>query len=264
MNNLCARQNTLESGRYPSSPRGNSRCAVMVPVAERIEPACEKGLRELERRGYHVRRGVGFAAIDEGRSQMATMALAAGYEETMWINSDIEFHAEDVDRLRSHRLPIVCGLYPKKGRREVACHLMPDTQQIVFGEEGGLLEIVYAATGFLLVRREAYAEIQQQLHLPWCNERWGNPMIPFFQPMVRPDGEGSWYLAEDYAFCERARQCGHKIMADTTIRLKHHGNYGYGWEDAGIDRPRHTTFRFNVSGAEAAAVEDPAGSAVSC
>jgi hypothetical protein len=53
-----------------------------------------------------------------------------------------------------------------------------------------------------------------------------------------------WYMSEDYSFCERARQCGYKIMADTSIRLWHIGAYRYGWEDAGQDRPRHDSFLF--------------------
>jgi hypothetical protein len=44
-------------------------------------------------------------------------------------------------------------------------------------------------------------------------------MIPFFQPQVIPDGNGHWYLAEDHSFCYRARQCGFRVMADTTIRM---------------------------------------------
>ena len=62
-----------------------SKCLVLVPVATRIEPACEAALAELARRGYTVRRVYGYAAIDQARSDMATDALADGFEETMWI-----------------------------------------------------------------------------------------------------------------------------------------------------------------------------------
>jgi hypothetical protein len=116
---------------------------------------------------------------------------------------------------------------------------------MVFGKDGGLTEILYAGAGFLLVRREVYMTVQQRLQLPMCNERFKIPLIPFFHPMLRPCEEGHWYLAEDYAFCERARQCGFKIMADTTIRLWHIGNHAYGWEDAGMDRERFETFTLN-------------------
>jgi hypothetical protein len=120
--------------------------------------------------------------------------------------------------------------------------------------------------------------MQECLDLPACNHRFGKPIVPYFQPMVvaeqdadRPPGAStrlelargtvpycsadsaklgrspSWYLPEDYAFCERARRCGYQIMADTAIRLWHHGSYGYTWEDAGNDKPRYETFYFNVA-----------------
>ena len=172
----------------------NSRCVVLVPVGGHIEPACESGLQELERRGYCVRRVRGDSAIDQGRNQMATDALADGFEETMWIDSDVGFQPEDVDRLRSHRLPVACGIYPKKGQRELACHVLPGTQKLVFGQEGGLVEILYAATGFLLVRRDAYEQIRRHFRLPSCNDRWGRPMVPFFSPWLCRTlmGTGTW------------------------------------------------------------------------
>ena len=82
-------------------------------------------------------------------------------------------------------------------------------------------------------------------------------MVPFFQPMVLTSEAGPWYLAEDYAFWERARQCGFKIMADTSIRLWHIGEYAYGWEDAGAERRRNASFVFLV-----AAEKKPAPAAI--
>ncbi|MDA1052535.1 MAG: sulfotransferase [Planctomycetota bacterium] len=229
-----------------------ARCVVLVPIGGTIVPQCEEALAELERRGYPVRRVRGYSAIDQGRNQMATDALADGFDETMWIDSDVGFDPNDVERLRRHEVPIVCGIYPQKGRRVLACHVMPGTEKLVFGDEGGLAEILYAGTGFLLVRRDAYETIRRKLHLPLCNERFGGrPMLPFFQPLSHPDTEGSetgghWYLAEDFAFCERARQAGFKIFADTRVRLMHYGNYGYSWEDAGMELQRYRTFHFHT------------------
>ncbi len=71
-------------------------------------------------------------------------------------------------------------------------------------------------------------------------------MVPFFQPMLKPEPEGHWYLGEDFAFCERARQCGFQIMADTSIRLRHYGTYGYTWEDAGSELPRYGNYTIHV------------------
>jgi hypothetical protein len=226
----------------PMDPR---RCVILVPFATSIIPPCERALEELERRGYPVRRVGGYAAIDQGRNQMSTDALLDGFEETMWIDADVDFHPDAIDRLRAHRLPIVAGIYPQKGKRALASHVMPGAPKMVFGKDGGLVEILYAGAGFLLVRREVYLTVQERLQLPMCNERFKIPLVPFFYPMLRPCEDGHWYLAEDYAFCERARQCGIKIMADTTIRLWHIGNHAYGWEDAGMERERFDTFTLN-------------------
>jgi hypothetical protein len=230
--------------RDPLDPK---RCVVLVPFNGFIHPECEDALKELERRGYAVRRVGGYAAIDQGRNQMVTDALMAGFEETLWIDSDVGFHPDEVERLRSHPEAIVTGIYPQKGKRALASHIVPGTPNLTFGEGGGLIELLYAATGFMLIRREAYLGIQRHLQLPTCNERFGHAMIPFFLPLIRKIDDGHWYLAEDYSFCERARQSGFKIWADTRIRLWHVGWYRYGWEDAGIERPRFNSFTLNFS-----------------
>lgn len=236
------RQPGWRAARVSSDPKDPRKCVVLVPYTGHIDQHCDDALKELERRGYPVRRVPGYAAIDQGRNQLATDALLNGFEETMWIDSDIGFHPDSVDRLRSHRLPMVCGIYAQKGKRAIACHIMPGTPNLVFGRDGGLQEILYAGAGFLHVRREVYLTVQQRLALPMCNERFRRPMIPFFLPTTQPFDDGYWYLAEDYSFCQRVYDCGYTIMADTTIRLWHFGTYGYGWEDSGVGRDRHAAF----------------------
>jgi hypothetical protein len=243
------RRPSYEEARADLDP---TRCVVLVPIGGSVVPACEEALAELERRGYQVRRVRGYSAIDQGRNQMATDAMADGFDETMWIDSDVGFDPDDIERLRQHNVPIVCGIYPQKGRRVLACHVLAGTEKLIFGDEGGLTEILYAGTGFLLVRREAYETIQRELQLPLCNERFGGrPMVPYFQPMSHPETvesevSGHWYLAEDFAFCQRARQAGFTICADTRVRLMHYGNYGYSWEDAGMELQRYRTFHFHT------------------
>jgi hypothetical protein len=232
--------------RRSTSPLDPAKCVVLVPFTGYIFPPCEQGLRELERRGYQVRRVGGFAAIDQGRNVLATEALIDGFEETMWIDSDVEFHPDAVNQLRAHGLPISCGVYAQKRRRAVAIHVLPGTPKLVFGPGGGLIEILYAATGFLHVRREVYLKVQHRLRLPVANQRFGAPMIPFFHPMLHPIEDGTWYLAEDYAFSQRVREGGFKIVADTSIRLWHIGTYPFGWEDAGFEPERSASFTLHL------------------
>ena len=205
----------------------------------------------MERRGYPVWRVRGYAAIDAARNQMASDALAQGFDELMWIDADVAFNADDVDKLRGHNLPLVCGIYAKKSRRQFACSFLPNTRQVVFGTKGGLIEILYCGFGFVHTRRIVYETMQRQLNLPHCNRRFGENMVPYFAPLVAGEGEQAWYLGEDYAFCERARQCGFQVMADTRIRLWHVGTYRFGWEDAGRPVGRFHNFSFQVTDAAA-------------
>lgn len=229
----------------PNDPR---RCVILVPFHYQIVPACEDGLKELERRGYPVRRIGGYAAIDQGRNQIATDALLDGFEETFWIDADMGFHPDAVDRIRSHQLPMVTGMAAQKGRRAMASHILPGTEKMTFGEGGGLYEILYAGAGFLHIRRDTYLKVMRDLKLPICNERFGSCMIPFFHPKLHAIEDGTWYLAEDYSFAERCQSCGIKIYADTVPRIWHFGNYAYGWEEAGRDVERYKSFTLNFRG----------------
>ncbi|WP_227833480.1 glycosyltransferase family 2 protein [Nocardia macrotermitis] len=222
-----------------------ARCVILVPVGDSIEPDCASALFKLEQLGYPVWRLYGASGIDQVRSQMATDALAAGFEELMWIDADMSFPVEAVMQLRTLDLPISCGVYTKKGQRELVVHLEPGTERLTFGEGGGLAKIKYGATGFLHTRRRLYDEIQEHEQLPTCNKHFGRPVVPYFLPMAVPVGEDFWYLGEDFAFCERARRCGYDIIADTKIRLGHIGRRTYGWEDAGSSQERFASFTFN-------------------
>lgn len=231
------------SGR--SSDRGRG-CAIVVPTMRYIEPECDAGLRELERRGYAVRRLHGCSAIDLARSRLATEALERGFTETFWIDADVAFDPDDIEHLRNHDLPIVCGIYAKKGQRELATALMPGTKSLTFGTGGGLIEILYAATGFLLVKRDVYQAIRKRFDLPLCNPSAAHRAVPFFMPMLEAWGGEMSHLPEDYAFWRRARLCGFKVMADTRIRLAHVGPYLYGFEDAGNAVARTDTYEYTV------------------
>jgi hypothetical protein len=222
-----------------------ARCLVIVPYRDHIEPSCEEGLRGLEARGYPVRRVDASAAIDRARCELATQALGEGFEELMWIDSDITFEPDAVDRLRSHRLPLVAGLFAKRGVRQFGCSFLDETEEIVLGEGGGPTKVRYIGTAFLLTHRRVYEDVARAFDLPVCNARVV-PAVPYFLPMVvRQDDGGFWYLSEAWSFCERARQAGYDVMVDTAIRLLHLGRYGYGWEDVGapITRTKSATLR---------------------
>lgn len=223
-----------------------SRCTVLVPYHHHIEPACERSLRGLESLGYRVERAGGGAAIDRARSELATRTLAQDVDEILWIDADVSFEPEAVDKLRSHGLPLVGGLYARKGQQGFTSVFAPGTTELTIGEAGGLVEARYVATGFLLTHRRVYEDIARVFDLPVCNAL-DAPCVPYFLSMVIKDPErGFWYLSEDWSFCERARRAGYTPMLDMSIRLWHFGSYPYGWEDVAAPRARHRSVKIEI------------------
>jgi hypothetical protein len=200
-------------------------------------------LRALERRSVPVRRTVGLSRIDFARSLMATQALDEGFDHLFWIDDDIVFDPDDVFRLRDSGEALIAGVCAKKGKRELAVHAAPETAAFTFGTHGGIVEVRFAGTGFLYTHRRVYESMAAEL--PVCNESFGQRVVPYFLPFVMSTEKGPWYLGEDFAFCERARRSGHRILVDTRIRLFHVGQYAYGWEDAGqaLERFGDYTYR---------------------
>jgi hypothetical protein len=222
-----------------------SRCAVLVPYWRSIHPSCEAGLRELEQRGYAVRRVPGLTALDVGRSQLASDVVAEGFDETVWIDPDIGFQADQVEALRRHGLPLCGAVYPEVGQRALAARFLPGTKEMVLGRGGGLNEVLYAGMGFLHVRRAVYERIGRTFALPHCMAvAGGRPFVPYFLPLLCAHGEREWYLREGDAFCYRARETGVPVVVDTTIRLTRVGEAAQSWEEAGIAPPRFATFRY--------------------
>lgn len=231
----------------------NAKCAILMPVNGAMEWATEMTLIELMQQGYGVHKIYGCANVDIARSQLASDALSMGFEEIFWIDSDIAFKVEDFDRLRAHDLPLVCGLYPKKLKEGgLAAILNDDTEELVFGENGGLIEIKWAGTGFLYTKRCVYDDIKAKLNLPDCVIGKKGTISPYFMPfsipVPNPNGgkDLQLYLGDDTSFCERARQVGYKVYADTTIRLDHIGKYRYSWEDIAGTRDRYATLSCQI------------------
>jgi hypothetical protein len=178
------------------------KAVVLVPHMGPIEAPCERGLRDLELAGIRVVRRQGSSQIDLVRSEMVSDALHDGFEMMLFIDADIGFEANDAIRLLSRPVPVVSGVYAKKGPRGVASAFADGIKNIVFGPEAPCLyPLKYAATGFLRIRSEILRLLVERLNLPRCNTRWGRGVWPFFLPLIVPQADGQYhYLGEDWAF----------------------------------------------------------------
>ena len=74
---------------------------------------------ELSRRGYAIRKAYGGSAIDRVRNQLATDALAEGFDETFWIDSDILFHPGQRGPTPRASVAVVSGCMRRRGWRRL-------------------------------------------------------------------------------------------------------------------------------------------------
>lgn len=207
------------------------KCTILVPTAKIVEPLTNDTLAQLQLNGYDVRTLNGCSMVDLARSTMATRAMRAGFEETLWIDSDMKFTVEDVERIRSHNLPIVVGIYTTKGENpRFACKFLREPKRVTFGQGGGLVQIEFAGMGFAYVKKCVYDGIAKDL--PVCKGGFNlETVIPYFRPLIVPEGDDEVYLSEDYSFWHRARRAGFAVMADTTLKIGHIGAKVFTWDD---------------------------------
>ena len=161
--------------------------------------------------------------VHRARMEMtATFLRRPEFTHMFWIDADIEFEPEHVAALWNLETDIACGCYAMKKR---------DAQWYAAWKDGALvkdldqftgpIEVDYAGTGFLLIRRNAIEALADKAPT-W--EGVNGPVPALFMTPIHNGGLES----EDYHFCRIAREAGFKIIMDPSVRLKHWGSYAYG------------------------------------
>src|SRR5207237_7063701 len=137
---------TMQS-KDSDSPPGRAGAVVLVPHLNGIEGECEQGLGQLEAEGVHVMRRGGCSAIDVARNEMISDALHDGAQAMLFIDSDIGFDPADAIRLLGRPEPVICGVYAKKGMREMASVFGEGIKEVLFGPDAEApYPLRYAAT----------------------------------------------------------------------------------------------------------------------
>jgi hypothetical protein len=164
----------------------------------------------------------------------------------LFIDADIEFQPAMVPRLLGSGLDVVCGVYPVKGLKLERVMAQPAGTPPQVAEAAsldyavkvkpgcrmdaqGFLEVEYAATGFMMIRREVFARLMDaypELHYRYsCTNEAPADNYAFFDTSIDPITRN--YLPEDYAFCKRWRDIGGKVHVSVPGKFAHHGGRAY-------------------------------------
>jgi glycosyltransferase involved in cell wall biosynthesis len=194
--------------------------------------------------------------VSRARNSAAAATLHYGTDYLLFIDADISFDPKDVFKLLGHDKDVVCGAYAKKyynsqkiaflaknnpeafatdSWKELATDYateLNDTVAAKIASSNGLVEVDYAATGFMLIKANVFKKIIQEMpSIKYRNEvdgymSWGDNFYDFFPAHINQ--ENGKYESEDYGFCNLWRSLGGKIHLDPTIKLHHIGNNSYG------------------------------------
>lgn len=170
----------------------------------------------------------------------------------MFIDADIGFTPQQVERLLLLDQDIAAGMYPVKvihwpqvqsrmaeglgsddlpraGLNYVGIPCKGEERE----ERNGFVTGQYAGTGFMLIRRSAvermvaaYPETKYKNIQTYPLPKHPSPnQYNLFDCMIDP--ETGTYLSEDFTFCRRWRQIGGKIWLDQQSELTHIGCYEF-------------------------------------
>jgi hypothetical protein len=209
-----------------------------------------------DRHGFGL--GISFNSFDSlitrARNTMVAEYLADDrFTHMMWIDADIGFKGSDVVRLLLADRPVVAGVYPLKTdgwpldglsealpagstkadfRARFARYPATACSDALEADANGFLDVVYAPTGFMLIKREVFLKLANRFpELRYNPDLVNRPEhsagkmaqlhYAFFDTMIDP--KANTYLSEDYAFCRRIAEIGVTPAIDTRSNLTHQG-----------------------------------------
>jgi hypothetical protein len=165
----------------------------------------------------------------------------------MFIDSDLSFEPELINRMLKFDEDIVAGMYPAKAlrwnpptqlknREPLETATLQYVGQFCEGAErerrGPFVTAVYCATGFMLMKRSviermvtAYPECAYTSDHVYTLNKTSGRSYALFECMI--DQVTGQYLSEDFGFCRRWRLIGGKIWLDAEGALTHTGAYDF-------------------------------------
>lgn len=182
------------------------RVAVCVPVGVRPTYQFWASLRELKGAATSVMTNpivfsVHGKPVDVARQQLTAQALAdKAVTHLLFIDDDMQFPPDALERLLAHDVPIVGGLC--HARRPPWNPMLAKRAGPLYGFEydhpsTGLVEVDATGAAFLLVKREVF----ETMFASW----W------------KPRGT----LTEDFSFCVGAKEAGYSIFVDVGLDIGH-------------------------------------------
>ena len=158
--------------------------------------------------------------IYDSRNLLSLYAIENGYDNVLWLDSDMLFPPDTLQRLESNNVDMVTGLYVR--RHEPVVPVIYDTiEEPMRNPDGKLTKNVspytnYPRNSFFPIDGCGFGCVLTSVKL--LRDVW-DKFGPAFSPYP--------WAGEDLSFCYRANQLGYQIYCDSTISCGHIGTYVY-------------------------------------
>lgn len=160
--------------------------------------------------------------LPEMRNTLAKTAIEMGATHILWLDNDMSFPEDMIERLYQHQKPIVAASYSQ--RREPCKPVAARDGYWVYTEEDstGIERVDFVGMGAMLVETAVY----ENLPLPWHTLGW--------------NAEKQTLVGEDVFFCRKAAEIGAETWIDHDLsrELGHIGYRTFGYKDALDWRPK--------------------------
>ena len=187
---------------------------IAVPCMDYLEANFVESLLDLKKVGECNIQLLKSSLVYDARNQAAAAAVAGGFDYVLWIDSDMTFEPDMMERMFdsigdkqfltalcfSRRPPFKPCIYKTMDVKNNGPMIEPKTEIMYDYPRDSVVEI--EAAGFACV-------LQKVEMLDTMLTMYG---VPFF-PIAG--------LGEDLSFCYRAKQLEYKMYADTSIKIGH-------------------------------------------
>ena len=199
--------------------------------------------------------------ITRARNYLVDEFLRTEYTHLLFIDSDINFNAQDVIALLALDKDVIGGPYPKKsmnwGNIAHAARNHPDLEakkleslvgEYVFNVVKGTqqfqvtepLEVMEIGTGYMMVKRDVFDKMKVEYptikykpdHVGQANFDGSRYIHAYFDTVIDTresivGGGSDRYLSEDYMFCQMWRKMGGQIYLCPWMKTQHIGSYAF-------------------------------------
>lgn len=169
------------------------------------------------------------SCLSRSRASLVAWFMTTGMQKLLFIDSDIEWKPEDVEKLADAHLPVVSGLYVKRqedkdGRHNATFQVKKDVEPKII-DNGRYIEADLIPMGFVAIQRNVIEEMFES----YPNSKYEEPTFSatqnsycyhLFDPLL----ENGRLYGEDYGWSRKWRNLHGEIFVDLSVNLGHVGN----------------------------------------